>query len=116
MEIKEMICIGCPKGCNLIVKVDGEKISVSGNNCPYGDKYAKNEIISPMRVLTSTIDVINGKRVSCKTSKPILKNKLFTCMKQIRKTKVLAPIKIGDILIKNIDGNGTDIIATKNID
>ena len=34
MERKELICIGCPLGCNLTVEMDGvQVISVSGNTC-----------------------------------------------------------------------------------
>ena len=116
METKEMICIGCPLGCNLTVTIDNNNISVSGNNCPNGERYAKNEITNPVRIVTSTIDVLNGKRVSCKTANAIPKGKIFDCMKQIREAKVKAPIKIGDVLIKNVCDTGVDIIATKNIE
>ena len=47
METKDMICIGCPLGCNLTDKIDGENIEVSGNTCPNGQRYAKNEITNP---------------------------------------------------------------------
>ena len=33
MERKELICIGCPLGCNLTVEMDGgQVVSVNGNN------------------------------------------------------------------------------------
>lgn len=117
METREMICIGCPLGCNLTVKIDGDNITVTGNTCPNGEKYAKNEVTNPTRIVTSTIKVLDGvgERVSCKTNNAIPKGKIFECMDEIRKTKVNAPIKIGDILIKDVAGTGIDIIATKNI-
>lgn len=116
METKEMICIGCPLGCNLTVTIDNDDIKVSGNTCPNGERYAKNEITNPVRIVTSTINVINGDRVSCKTKEAISKSKIFDCMEAIRKAKVSAPIKIGDVLIKNVANTGVDVIATKNID
>ncbi len=116
METKEMICIGCPLGCNLTVTIDNNDIKVSGNTCPNGERYAKNEITNPVRIVTSTINVINGDRVSCKTKEAISKSKIFDCMEAIRKAKVSAPIKIGDVLIKNVANTGVDVIATKNID
>ncbi len=115
METKEMICIGCPLGCNLTVTIDNDDIKVSGNTCPNGERYAKNEITNPVRIVTSTIDVINGERVSCKTKEAISKSKIFDCMKEIRKAKASAPIKIGDVLIENVADTGVDIIATKNV-
>lgn len=33
METRELICIGCPLGCPLTVRIDGEKVEVSGNTC-----------------------------------------------------------------------------------
>ena len=51
-----------------------------------------------------------------KTSKPIKKDLMFEIMDKINSKLVYAPIKIGDVLIENVDGDNTDIIATKNID
>ena len=31
MEIRELTCIGCPLGCALTVRMEGEQIEVSGN-------------------------------------------------------------------------------------
>ena len=37
MERKELICIGCPLGCNLTVEMDGgQVVSVNGNTCKRG--------------------------------------------------------------------------------
>lgn len=118
METKEMICIGCPLGCNLTVKIDNENITVSGNTCKNGEIYGKNEATNPVRVVTSTIEVIDGNidRVSCKTKTAISKNKIFSVMEQIKNACVKAPVKIGDVLIENVANTGVDIVATKNID
>lgn len=117
MDIRELTCIGCPLGCNLTVAVDGEEITVSGNNCPNGEKYAKNEVTNPTRIVTSTIKVFGGsiERVSCKTASPIPKAKIFACMDEIKKAHVNAPVKIGDVLIKDVANSGVDVVATKNV-
>ena len=38
-------CINCPVGCRMTVRLSdsGEVISVTGNTCPRGDKYARQE-------------------------------------------------------------------------
>lgn len=115
METKEMTCINCPMGCQLTVTIDGDKIQVSGNTCPRGEAYAKDEVTNPTRIVTSTIQVSNGQRVSCKTERAIPKGKIFDVMDEIRKAKANAPISIGDPLIKNVCDTGIDIVATKNI-
>lgn len=118
METKEMICIGCPLGCNLTVIIDGENITVSGNTCKNGEIYGKNEATNPVRVVTSSIKVINGNidRVSCKTKTAISKTKIFDVMEEIRKAKVNAPVKIGDVLIDDVANTGVSVVATKNIE
>ena len=47
-----IICITCPKGCRL--SVDEENgYKVTGNGCPRGEIYGKNELQHPVRVITS---------------------------------------------------------------
>lgn len=111
----ELICITCPRGCHL--KVD-ENLNVTGNMCPRGAIYAKAELTHPVRMVTSTVYIssLESSRVPVKTKDPIPKELIFKVMEEIDKTKVKAPIKIGDVVIKNILGTGVDVVATKNID
>lgn len=112
---KELICICCPKGCHLKVNIEANK--VSGNTCVRGIEYGINEVTNPVRVITSTVRVRNGeaKLVPAKTSKAIPKELNFKCMREINKAIIEAPIKVGDIIIKDVLNTGIDIIATKNI-
>lgn len=115
METRELTCINCPMGCQLTINIDGDNIKVSGNTCPRGETYAKAEVTNPTRIVTSTILVNNGLRVSCKTESAIPKAKIFDVMEQIKKARCNAPVSIGDILIKDVAGTGVNVIATKNI-
>lgn len=117
METKEMICINCPLGCNLTVTRDGEKITVVGNTCPRGERYAVSELTHPTRTLTTTMSVSNrdGVYVSVKTKEPISKAKIFEAMKKVNSVSAEAPIRAGDVLIKDIVGE-TDIIATSDVE
>lgn len=112
--MKEFICIVCPRGCHL--KVDDE-MNVTGNTCPRGKVYALNEITNPTRMITSTVAIesVELHRVPVMTSKPIPKGKIFDVMGEINKVRVKAPIKIGDVIIKNVLGLDSDIIATRDI-
>lgn len=117
-EIKEFVCTICPNGCILKVQIENEKVvSVTGHTCPRGEVYGKEEAINPMRILTTTIRVLGGSLpvVSVKTNGRILKSLLFDAMKQCNQVSVTAPVKIGDILIKNVLDTNVDIVATKNI-
>ena len=107
---REMTCIVCPLGCKMMVEnIDG-KITVSGNTCPRGEKYAENECINPQRTITTTIKCIDGGVVPVKTDRTIPKDKMFECMKIINNTVALLPIEVGDVIIKNVFG--ADVVAT----
>ena len=117
-EEKKITCIVCPIGCKILVKSDGKSFELlEGNKCKKGIDYARNEALYPHRMLTSSILVNNGNwpLVSVKSSKPIPKNMVMEVLEVIKKKKVNAPIKTGEILIENVIGSGIDIIATKAI-
>ena len=113
--MKEIICITCPRGCHL--QVD-ENLNVTGNMCPRGAIYAKAELTHPVRMVTSSVSVISESqsRLPVKTKDPIPKELIFKIMEEIEKVEVKAPIKIGDVIIKDVLGTGVDIVATKNIE
>ena len=113
--MKELICITCPRGCHLSVD---DNLNVTGNMCPRGAMYAKAELTHPVRMVTSSVyvDSKTEVRLPVKTKEPIPKELIFDVMEEIYKVRVKAPIKIGDVVIKNVLGSGVDIIATKNID
>ena len=111
---REMTCIVCPMGCTLEIEYEGaELISVKGNTCPRGAEYAKTEITSPVRTVTSTVKCENGALVSVKTNIAIPKDKIFDCMKIINNYTAPLPISVGDVIIKDV--YGSDIVATQNL-
>lgn len=114
----ELVCIGCPLGCNLSVQMKGaEVVDVSGNTCKKGAEYARKEVTNPTRIVTSLVRVKNGNIavVSVKTKEDIPKSKIDDCVKALKNVEVEAPIKIGDVLLSNVAGTGVDIVATRNI-
>lgn len=118
MEKKELTCIGCPLGCSLLVELDNKgNIKVTGSSCKIGDNYAIKECTNPTRIVTTTVAVINGDYpiLSVKTEKDIPKNKVFDCLRLLKGIVVTAPIKIGDVVYKNILDTGVDVVATRNI-
>ncbi len=111
---KNLICIVCPRGCHLTID---DNMNVSGNTCKRGEVYAKNEVTHPTRMITSTVKVYGGEleRLPVATSAPIPKEDIFKVMAEINKASINAPVKIKDIVIKNVLGLDVDIIATRNI-
>lgn len=54
--------------------------------------------------------------VPVKSSKPIDKKLWIECSKALSRIHVGPPLKIGDVVCKNILNTGVDIICTKNIE
>ncbi len=116
---KDIICIVCPVGCHLNVKgEDKEHLEVSGNQCPRGEKYGKKELSDPRRVIPTTVKIENARlsRLPVKTSEAVPKAMIFDIMKEIKKAKVKAPVKTGDVIIKDVLGTGADILATRDME
>ena len=122
MNTVNLTCIGCPLGCQIEVMMedDGKILLVTGNTCPRGDKYARKEVTAPTRIVTSSVRVYGsrtGERmVPLKTASDIPKEKIMDIIRSLRGVSVPCPVKIGDILIRDVAGTGVDMIATKNVE
>ncbi|MBO8161714.1 MAG: DUF1667 domain-containing protein [Thermosipho sp. (in: Bacteria)] len=116
---KKMTCISCPIGCELTVQLDenGKILKIEGNRCPRGVEYATHEIIDPKRVLTISVKVENGvmELASAKTDKPVPKNRLNEIIDFIKKLKIEAPIKRGDVIVEDILGTGANLVVTRTV-
>lgn len=117
MEKRELICIGCPLGCMLTVDMDGDKVlDVTGNTCLRGKTYAEKEVTNPTRIVTSTVRVSGGDRVSvsCKTKSDIPKGMIFDVARALKDVVAQAPVCIGDVLVEDVAGTGVSIVATSS--
>ncbi len=112
---RDLICIICPRGCMLHAEEKDGKLSVSGNACPRGEKYAIDECTNPVRTITSIVRVSNREdtMASVKTASPIPKGKIFDAMELIRSAAVEAPVHIGDVILSDV--YGSPVVATKEI-
>jgi len=121
---KELICIACPRGCTLTVTIDTatDTIDVSGNSCPKGLSYGKQEVLCPMRTLTTTVRcslfLHNGDteghketfaRLPVKTGQEIPLEEMKSVMEKIRSITATAPVRYGDCLARLTTQNGTEI-------
>ena len=121
METRNLICIGCPMGCMMEVKLeDGAVVSVTGNTCMKGDIYARKEVTNPTRIVTSSV-YVNGalsgaKTVSVKTQNDIPKGKIFDVLEELRGLAVEAPVRIGDVVLADAAHTGVNVVATRNVE
>lgn len=118
MKKEQFTCIGCPIGCTLDVTMyDLENIIVEGNLCAIGDRYGKKEIVSPVRMVTTTVMVKDGvdPLVPVKTDKEINKALMVDLAKALAGYEVVAPVHVGDVLFENILDSGVNMIATSEV-
>lgn len=121
METSLVTCVICPKGCSISVdwvEENGIKVikEVKGNSCKRGFSYASSEVVHPVRVLSSTVRIKDSHLtlLPVRSASPLPKELMFEAMKTIKKAKVNGPVKMGDIIIKNIAASGIDMIACRD--
>ena len=115
VKTRELTCIVCPRGCQLSIELDGDKVvSVSGNICKRGVTYAEAECTNPQRTVTSTVRCESGKVVAVKTAAPVPKTKVFLVMKSINSTIAKDGVRIGEVIIENVADTGVSVVATAN--
>lgn len=124
-ETLQFNCTTCPSECLLTVEVErdangavAEVRSVTGNNCPRGDTFAHQELTCPMCVLTTTVAVSGGDEalLPVRTAEAISLALHAQAMDLIRGVVVEAPIRMGDIVLKDLLNTNIDLIASMDID
>jgi len=113
---KNYTCISCPIGCSLTLSVNDEIISVTGNKCSRGEIYAKEEYLSPKRIVTATCLSEKNIRIPVKSDKPVNKELINDLLKSIYSLKLKTPVKTGEAIIDNYKNTGINIIVTRTIE
>ena len=117
MTKHEMICIACPVGCHITVIEDQKNYTVEGAACKRGDVYGVKELTNPTRIVTSTVKITGAEmnRIPVRTASDIPKKLIRACMDEINKVCIDAPIKMGDVVIKNVCNTGVDVITSRSM-
>ena len=113
----KMICINCPKGCELDVErmADGT-ITVTGHTCPRGEAYGRAELENPTRMVTGLVRVAGMRKpLPVKTKSPVAKGKISDVLFAMHQATVQLPVKIGDVIVADVAGTGIDLVATANM-
>ena len=113
---KNLTCIGCPMGCQLTAEMaDGKVLSVVGNTCKRGEDYARKECVCPMRTVTGTVRLADGRILPVRTVSDVPKDKVFAVADAFNRVHPTAPLRIGDVVIADVCGTGVDVAASKNV-
>ena len=113
----KMICINCPKGCELDVEkaADGS-VTVTGHTCPRGEAYGKSELLNPTRMVTGLVRVAGMRKpLPVKTRTAVPKGSIDAVLFALHQTTVQLPVAIGDVIIPDVASTGVDVVATANM-
>ena len=118
---KYFCCTTCPLECKLTVNVDatGAFVAVVGNRCPRGADFARQELVMPLRVLTTTVRIAGGGGVSLL---PVRSDRAFDLGKHALAVQGLhrlccqAPVRMGDVVARGIAGTEAAMLATCDVD
>ena len=110
-KAKRYTCIVCPTCCDL--ETDG--VDVNGARCPKGEAFARQEMVSPLRVITTTVrcETPKGVRmVPVKTACPVPLALIPELMKQVRALRLSEIPAIGTVLKKGSPSETVEWVVT----
>lgn len=116
--LKEYTCITCPRGCVIEAQVEHDAIvSIEGAACDKGRKFVEQELVDPKRNIATSVLVLNGAcpLASVRLTRPVPRAKISALLEAIKHATLNAPVSIGDIVIGNVLGLGSDVIATRHV-
>ncbi len=118
IEKRHLTCIGCPLGCPLELSIrDGQLCAISGNSCPRGEEYARQEFSDPRRTLCTTVSCPTGlwPRLPVKSTAALPKAEIRTAARVLHGIQVEAPVRLGQIILENVADTGIDVVATRSL-
>lgn len=115
---RHFVCVVCPIGCEIdVVHDDGRIISMEGNKCERSAEFVTQELIEPMRILTTTVR-IQGSRwpvIPVRTDKSVPRRLFPRIMRQLRGINLRAPVNMLDVVVRDVLGTGANVIATRTV-
>jgi len=108
---KKFICIICPKCCEL--EIDGSE--VSGASCEKGEEFARQEVILPLRVITTTIRYETKeaiKMIPVKTASPVPLSQITGIMQHIKQVQLSEITNIGSQITLTSTSKPIELIIT----
>lgn len=119
LATRSYLCIGCPLGCRLEVDESpvGDIVEVRGFACRKGREYAIQEHDDPRRLVTTTVAVDGARwpRLPVRTVDPVPKDRVRDVCRALADVRMSAPVHIGDVVVADVLGTGTNVVATRDL-
>ncbi len=120
-ERREYTCVVCPNGCPLQVETSGgEKaklVSVTGNLCPRGARWAKQEVEDPRRTIATNVLVEGGTLplASVRTLDAVPLKNIMAVRESLKGIVLHAPVRAGDIVADHPAGVPCRVAVTRHV-
>lgn len=114
---RELTCICCPKGCTLHVSGEGEDLQVTGNACPRGESYAREEVAQPLRIVTAVVatDSEDVPFVPVRTDRPLPREQVFPLLRALYAMRLSTPLAAGSRILENFKDSGVHVITSRAV-
>jgi CxxC motif-containing protein len=115
---REIVCIACPVGCRLIVTpVEGGEAEVTGNRCPKGEAYGREELSAPRRLVTGVVrtDSADFPCAPVRTDRPLPRERVRELMADLARVRVVLPVAAGFTIAYDWRGTGVAVLVTRSL-
>jgi CxxC motif-containing protein len=114
-KARRFTCIVCPTCCEL--ETDGTE--VNGARCPKGETFALQEMVMPLRVITTTVRCETSKGVAMlpvKTACPVPLSGISEIMRRIKSLRLSEILALGSRIEAGSPAEPLDLIVTGELD
>ncbi len=112
----ELVCIACPIACRLSVSqaADGA-ITVTGNRCPRGELYGKEEVLAPRRIVTAVVPTssIAFPCAPVRTDVPVARGLVRELLRMLYSRTAELPVRRGQVFLE--DFHGARVVFTRTL-
>lgn len=115
--MKQFTCVVCPNGCEITVENVNGDLQVTGEGCARGRAWAFQETTDPRRTIATSVRVLGGAEPLCsaRLTNPIPRKDIMRAVEKIHALVLHAPVEAGSVLIADILGTGSDVVATRSV-
>jgi CxxC motif-containing protein len=99
-----------------VERLEGE-VAVSGNRCPRGEVYGREESLAPRRTVTAVVrtDSMDYPCVPVRTDAPLARERIFELLCELYALRVTLPLAAGSTLVGDWKATGVNVIVTRTL-
>lgn len=119
-EEGSVTCTLCPKGCQIMARTEGAELVITGNGCPRGEAFARQEMVDPQRILTTTMKVEDAPiLIPVRSDRPVPLSEMRGLAAELSRVAIprekAEQIRCGDVVAEGLGRNRVSIIAERSV-